>query len=136
MTIKRKESLMETLPNLVSYMLMVLPSLVLGSAGIAVCIICFKRKGAWACLVVPFVIYQLLWSSWSRLRSDLLFNNIDFTESSFWLVVHNLFTLCFYTVSTLMLLALFLIKDKPKVSSINQEISAQPPSPTKQPTEP
>ena len=123
--------------RLVPYMLSMLPSLILGSAGIAVCIICFKRKGARACLAVPFVIYQLLWSSWGMLRSDLLFNNIDLRESSFWFVLlYNLFSVCFYIVSTLMLLALFLIKDKPKVSSINQEIPAQPPVPTKQPTEP
>jgi hypothetical protein len=128
---------METELRLVPYMFSMLPCLILGSAGIAVCIICFKRKGAWACLAVPFVIYQLLWSSWGMLRSDLLFNNIDLRESSFWFaLLYNLFSVCFYTVATLMLLALFLIKDKPKVSSINQEIPAQPPVPTKQPTEP
>ena len=43
-------------------------SIVVGSAALIIMIIFMQRKGKWALLMMPMILYSFLWSSWHHVR--------------------------------------------------------------------
>ena len=43
-------------------------AIVVGSAALIIMIIFLQRKGKWALLMMPMILYSFLWASWGQLR--------------------------------------------------------------------
>ena len=64
---KKRELIMERVDVIVAIMQAV-QSIVVGSAALIIMIIFMQRKGKWALLMMPMILYSFLWSSWHHVR--------------------------------------------------------------------